>query len=45
MVTEVLIGLLHADPTSYLSLQPEWEPTLPAAGPSFGLTDLLACSV
>lgn len=41
IVTEVLIGLLRADPASYLSLEPDWRPTLPAAGPRFGLTDLL----
>ncbi|TQM36924.1 peroxidase family protein [Pseudonocardia cypriaca] len=41
IVAEVLIGLLRADPTSYLSLEPGWEPTLPAAGPDFGLADLL----
>ena len=39
-MTEVLIGLLRADPASYLSLEPAWEPTLPAAGARFGLTDL-----
>ncbi|GAB3328722.1 peroxidase family protein [Micromonospora halotolerans] len=42
IVAEVLIGLLRADPASYLSLEPDWEPTLPAAGARFGLTDLLA---
>jgi hypothetical protein len=42
IVTEVLIGLLRADPTSYLSVAPDWQPTLPAAGPIFGLADLLA---
>jgi hypothetical protein len=41
IVTEVLIGLIRADPASYLSQQPDWTPTLPAAGPRFGLTDLL----
>ena len=41
IVTEVLIGLVRADPASYLSLEPGWRPTLPAAGPRFGLTDLL----
>jgi len=41
IVTEVLIGLLRADPASYLSLEPGWRPTLPTAGPRFGLTDLL----
>jgi hypothetical protein len=41
IVAEVLIGLLRADPASYLSLEPDWEPTLPATGPGFGLADLL----
>ncbi|EWM18079.1 peroxidase family protein [Kutzneria sp. 744] len=42
IVAEVLIGLLRADPTSYLSVEPNWQPSLPAAGPVFGLADLLA---
>jgi len=41
IVAETLIGLLRADPTSYLSLQPDWRPTLPAAGPGYSLADLL----
>jgi Animal haem peroxidase len=41
IVAEVLIGLLRADPASYLSREPDWAPTLPAAGADFGLTDLL----
>lgn len=41
IVTEVLIGLLRADPASQLSLEPDWRPTLPAAGEAFELTDLL----
>lgn len=40
-MTEVLIGLLRADPPSHLGRQPDWTPTLPAAGPRFGRTDLL----
>src|SRR5262249_49019460 len=32
IVAEVLVGLLRADPASYLSLEPDWEPVLPAAG-------------
>jgi hypothetical protein len=40
IVAEVVIGLLRADPVSYLGLEPDWQPTLPAAGPAFGLTDL-----
>jgi hypothetical protein len=42
IVAEVLIGLLRADPTSYLSLEPDWQPTLPAAGSSYRLADLIA---
>jgi len=41
IVAEVLLGLLRADPASYLSLEPGWQPTLPANGETFGLTDLL----
>jgi hypothetical protein len=41
IVAEVLIGLLRADPASYLSAQPGWQPTLPA-GSGFGLADLLS---
>jgi hypothetical protein len=40
-VTEVLIGLLRADPASYLTLEPGWQPSLPAAGPHFTLADLI----
>ena len=42
IVTEILIGLLRADPTSHLAQQASWQPTLPSAGPVFGLADLLA---
>jgi len=41
IVAEVLIGLLRADPASYLSLEPDWQPSLPAAGSDFDLGDLL----
>ena len=41
LVAEVLLGLLDADPESYRVLEPEWEPTLPAAGERFGVLDLL----
>jgi len=41
IVAEVLIGLLRSDPASYLSLERDWEPTLPAYGRGFGLADLL----
>ena len=45
IVAEVLVGLLRADPTSYLSLEPDWQPDLPAAGPGFGLADLLTLGI
>ncbi|MCY1139030.1 peroxidase [Actinoplanes sp. Pm04-4] len=41
IVAEVLLGLLRADPASYLSLEPDWQPLLPARESSFGLADLL----
>ena len=42
IVAEVFLGLLRADPTSYLALQPGWKPTLPSrtAG-DFRMVDLL----
>jgi hypothetical protein len=42
IVAEVFIGLLRTDPGSYLSTQPRWQPTLPARGESFRMTDFLA---
>jgi hypothetical protein len=43
IVAEVLLGLLRADPGSYLIADPSWTPTLPSRdGTSFSLTDLLA---
>jgi Animal haem peroxidase len=41
IVAEVLIGILGADPGSYLANDPDWTPTLPAREGRFGLTDLL----
>lgn len=42
IVGEVFVGLLRADPQSYLSAQPRWQPTLPAAAANtFAMTDLL----
>jgi hypothetical protein len=45
IVAEVFVGLLHADPSSFLRLQPTWEPRkrhfgAPANG-KFAMTDLL----
>jgi hypothetical protein len=42
IVGEVLVGIVAADPESYLSLDPEWTPTLPSHTDRFGLRDLLA---
>ncbi len=41
IVAEVLIGLLRADPASFLGAGPDWQPYLPAAGGAFELPDLL----
>ena len=44
IVGEVILGLLQADPRSWVSAQPTWRPTLPAAGGdgrSFRMTDFL----
>jgi hypothetical protein len=42
IVGEVFIGLLKADETSYLAVQPNWTPRLPSVIPGeFYMTDLL----
>ncbi len=42
IVAEVLIGLIAADPTSYLAGEPEWTPVFPAGQPdTFTMADLL----
>jgi hypothetical protein len=41
IVAEVLIGIITADPGSYLASDPGWTPTLPARNGHFGLTDLI----
>ena len=40
IVAEVIVGLLRADDTSYLSENSGWQPTLPHEG-EFSLADLL----
>jgi Animal haem peroxidase len=40
IVGEVILGLLEADPGSYLVDEPRWRPTLGSGG-SFGMTDFL----
>jgi hypothetical protein len=41
IVGEVLVGLLQADPESFVAVDPGWRPTLPSAGETFDLADLL----
>jgi len=42
IVAEVLVGLLQADPSSFLRLAPDWKPELPSAEPGrFTMPDLL----
>ena len=41
IVAEVLIGVIAADPDSYLAQAPDWRPTLPAHEGDFKLRDLL----
>jgi hypothetical protein len=42
IVAEVLIGLLAGDPLSFLSVAPDWKPTLPSRKPgTFTLSDLV----
>jgi hypothetical protein len=41
IIAEVLIGVIARDPGSYLSLAPDWRPTLPAHEGEFKLRDLL----
>jgi hypothetical protein len=42
IVAETLIGLLWGDPSSFLRQDPAWKPSIPAAGASFTIGDLLA---
>jgi len=41
IVAEVLHGVIELDPESYLAVDPDWTPTLPARDSVFGLGDLL----
>ena len=42
IVAEVLVGLLEADPSSYLRVEPAWKPTLPRAKDrTFTMPDLV----
>ena len=41
IISEVLIGLLDADPSSYRSVFPRWEPSLGERPGRFEVADLL----
>jgi hypothetical protein len=41
IVAEVFIGLLQTDPSSWVATRPSWQPTLPAKGDTFRMTDFL----
>ncbi len=41
IVAEVFIGLLQADPASFVHVRPPWRPTLPSKDGSFRMTDFL----
>ncbi len=45
IVAETFLGILSADPKSYLSMEPAWKPTLPATGTNFTMADLLRFAV
>jgi hypothetical protein len=43
IVGEVLLGVIHGDPSSQRSMDPDWRPSLPSRQPGrFTLTDLPA---
>jgi hypothetical protein len=42
IVAEVLIGLLYADPLSFLRVEPGWRPSLPYKGRTFDMTSLIS---
>ena len=41
IVAEVLYGVILADPESYLAVEPDWTPSLPARSERFRLVDIL----
>jgi hypothetical protein len=41
IVADVLYGVILRDPESYLAIDPDWAPTLPARSAPFGLADIL----
>ena len=42
IVAEVLIGLLQTDPTGYLTVNPNWQPSFGGVPGRFEMTDFLA---
>jgi hypothetical protein len=43
IVAEVISGLIDGDPSSYLSLEPDWTPTY-GSNATFDMTDLLTAA-
>ena len=41
IVAEVMLGLLLADPSSYLTAQPQWQPHLGGSGGDYQIADFL----
>jgi hypothetical protein len=41
IVAEVMLGLLLADPTSYLAVEPHWQPHLGGSGADYQIADFL----
>jgi hypothetical protein len=42
IIGEVLVGIVKRDPESFLSVDPDWRPTLPGTHEhGFGIADLL----
>jgi hypothetical protein len=42
IVAETVVGLVAGDPHAYLQVEPGWAPTLPFAGDTFRMPDLIA---
>jgi hypothetical protein len=45
IVLETMLGMLAADPFSFLRTDPTWEPVIPPGGDDFGMAELLTYAV
>lgn len=41
IVAEVLLGLLNVDKTSFINMDPTWQPTIPVAGEQLTMADII----